>query len=95
MVLVSWNGTDLDLTFSDHSKVYGQEQLEARSKDGMVLGRDAPSRIISPSKKLVSAKSFGCGFEGCAIFQGGRFQSEDFNNKSVNLFRAAHRLPPC
>ena len=37
----------------------------------------------------------GCAFEGCAIFPGGRFQSRDFANKSVNLFRFARRLPPC
>ena len=48
--------------------------------------------IISSSKKFVSEKSFGFAFEGWDNFQAGRFQAEDFNNKSVNLIRSAHRL---
>ena len=57
MVLVSWNGTDLDLTFSDHSKVYGQEQLEARSKDGMLLGwMDEPAMDNQLFEKICFGK---------------------------------------
>ena len=33
-------------------------------------------------------KHFGCAFEGCVIFHGGRFQTRDFDNKVLQRARS-------
>ena len=64
------------------------------SMDGILLGW---LDVLAMDKRLfeeisLKTNSFGYAFEGCAIFQSGRFQLKDFNNKSVNLFSLRSQL---
>ncbi len=71
------------------------------SMDGMFLGWLDVLALDKWFSEEISFKTkrFGCSFEGLEVFRGGRFQSEVFNNKSVNLppgvrFFAVAKTPP-